>query len=306
MYAGSGNVALASAVAHQLGIALESTGVARFSDGETYVNVGHPRSIRGNTAIVIQSCMPSVNERLVEALLLIDAIRRHHPKRLIVIFPFFPYRRQQRQSEEGESVTSELVARLLETAGATSALLVEPHSMRLMEFFHIPVKSVTALDLFAEHWQRMKIVKPLVVAQDRGAVSRAQWVAAVLGSEIILLEKKRQSHDAVAGLTMNPAHAKRVVGATCLIVDDEINTGGTVVRAIEVLNAAGAKEIHVAATHAVLSGPAIERLSAASLASLVVTDSIGLSLEKRLPSMTVLSIAPLIAAAVKDIVAGRH
>ncbi len=306
IYSGSGNVALAAAVAHGLGVPLSPTGVARFSDGETYINVAEPKAIRAATVIVIQSAIPAGNEKLMEALLLLDAIKRHQPQRLIAVFPFFPYRRQQRQTEAGEPVSAELVARLIEAAGATSVLLVDPHSTRTLDLFRIPVRSVTALNLFAEHWQQMHLPKPLVVAEDRGAVPRAQWVAALLEADSILLEKERLSHDTVEKLSMNPLHATRVAGATCFIVDDEISTAGTLQRAVETLAAAGAREVHVAVTHAVLSGPAIERLSVLSLSSIVVTDSIALGVEKRLRNMTVLPIAPLIVSSLKEMIGSRR
>lgn len=305
VYAGSGNIVLASSIAQGLGATLTPSGVARFSDGETFIGLGGHESVAGSTVVAIQSCMPSGNERLMEMLLLLDALKRLKPKRLLAVFPFFPYRRSGKE-KPGEAIGSELVARCVEAAGATRVVLVDPHSSRLVTFFKIPVETVTAMNLFIDEWKTQKFLRPLVVAQDRGAVQRAQWVASELGGETIAFEKQRGRADEVQSMAMNPAHAARVSGATCCIIDDEINAAGTLMRAIAVLVSAGAREIHVAATHAIFSGPAIERLGTAPISSLMVTDSIGFGPEKRLPNMKVLSVAPLLVKALKGIIDGRR
>lgn len=305
VYGGSGNIALASTIAQELGVSLTATGVAKFSDGEMFISVGEQEALRGSTVVVVQSCMPHGSDRLIEVLLLLDALKRLKPKQLIAVFPFFPYRRSEKD-KPGEANAGELMARLVEVAGATRVVLVDPHSPRLVSFFKIPVETVTATHLFTNVWGERKFSKPVVVAADRGAVQRAQWVASELGSDAIAFEKQRGRADEVTSMFMNPRHAERVRGATCLIVDDEINTAGTLMRAIEVLNAAGAAEIHVAATHAVFSGPAIDRLRTVPLSSMMVTDSIGFGPEKRLPAMKVLSVAPLIVKALKEMITRRH
>jgi ribose-phosphate pyrophosphokinase len=299
LFAGSSHPALAAALSKELGAPLGSLTTKTFSCGERYVRFGE--TIRGKDVYILQTAGTHPNEDLMELFLLCHAAKLSFAKTVHVILPHMPYARQDRVAEPREAISAKLVADLLERAGADHVLLLELHSDQIQGFFSIPADALSSRLIFADYFQQKKLPNPVVVAPDVGGAKRAKKFADSLGAPLAILHKSRPEHHK----TEVHEVVGDVSGKTCILYDDIIDTAGTLLSGKEALLARGAnKDVYAVATHAVLSGPAAERLNTAKFAEVVVTDSIPQD-PKKIPSLTVLTIAPLLAEVVRHIERGQ-
>jgi len=302
LFAGRGHPELAARVAEHLGVALTEQSVYDFANGETFVRFNE--SVRGCDAFVIQSHQRPVNEWIMEQLIMVDALKRASANRITVILPFYPYARQDKKHKGREPISARLVADLFRTAGANRIITVDLHTAQIQGFFDGPVDHLLAQSLLAGHVDAQYGAEEItVVSPDSGRVRLAEKWAQHLGGRPIAFIHKTRDPD-----KPNQAVANRVVGAVrdrlCVLIDDMIDTGGTIAAATEALLDEGASDVVIAATHGVLSDPAIERLSTCKAREVVFTDTLPIPGEKRFPAMTVLSIAPLLAEAIRQVFEG--
>ncbi|HEX6499370.1 MAG TPA: ribose-phosphate diphosphokinase [Micromonosporaceae bacterium] len=299
LFSGRAFPELAEEIGQVLGVAPTPTDAYDFANGEIFVR--YKESVRGSDAFVVQSMSQPVNEWLVESLIMVDALKRGSAKRITVVLPFYPYSRQDKKHRGREPISARLMADLYKTAGANRILTVDLHTAQIQGFFNGPVDHLFAMDLLATYVEDRYAGRPMtVVAPDSGRVRVAErWTDRLGGCPLAFIHKTRDP------LKPNQVVANRVVGEvegrTCLIVDDMIDTGGTITKAADILYDSGAAEVLVAATHAVLSDPATERLKNSRISEIVVTNTLPLPPEKHLDKITVLSIAPLIARAIREV-----
>jgi len=298
LFSGRANKELAGEVARHLGIDCGSVDLRDFANGEIYSRF--QESVRGTDAFVIQTHAAPVNERIMEQLIMIDALKRASAKRISAVVPFYGYARQDRKGRSREPITARLVADLFRVAGADRIITMDLHSGQIQGFFDGPVDHLTALPPLAEYIRtRYGPDNLVVVAPDAGRVKTAEKFAAMLSCPLAFLHKRR-SRDVANQVDMREVVGE-VAGMHCVIVDDMIDTAGTVVQGAEVLMANGAERVTAAATHGVFSGPAIDRLKNAPIDEVVVTNTLPLPDEKRLDKLVVLSIADIIAAAIRAV-----
>jgi ribose-phosphate pyrophosphokinase len=295
LFAGSGNPALAEAVAREVGVPLGACTFDRFPDGETFVRLEQP--VRGHQVFIVQPTGPPVNDSLVELLEFIDACRRAAAANIVAVVPYFGYARQDKRHGHREPVTASMVAYLLEAVGTNHVVTVDLHAAQIEGFFHIPVDALTAVPAFCDVLRPVLPKELIVVSPDEGRVKMAGQYAQRLNSTVAVLHKRRE--------TATKTHVTHVVGdvrdKACLIIDDMISTGGTISEAVEALLGAGARpEIIVAATHGPLIESARQKLSDESTRAVFVTDTIAPVIHDW-PKLQVVTIAPLIAAAIKRI-----
>lgn len=299
LFAGSSHPALATALSKELGVPLGKLTTKTFSCGERYVRF--EESVRGKDVYLLQTAGTHPNEDLMELFLLCQAAKLSFAKTVHVILPHMPYARQDRVSEPREPISAKMIAHLLEEAGADHVLVLELHSDQIQGFFSVPADALSSRLIFADYFRKKKLKDPVVVAPDVGGAKRAKKFADTFGAPLAILHKNRPEH--------GEAEVLHVVGEvenrTCILFDDIIDTAGTLLSAKQALLDRGAnKEIYAAATHAVLSGPAVERLTKANFAEVVVTDSIPHN-PKAFPSLTVLPIAPMLAEVLQHIESGQ-
>lgn len=288
LFSGTSNPKLAQKIAKNLKIKIGKITIKRFSDQEIYVNV--LENVKRKNVCVLQSCSTPGNEYLMELLIIIDALKKLKPKKITALIPFYPYRRQERKVEQGESITAELVARLLETAGVDKVILVDIHSEKILKFFKRQVVHLTALSLFVNYFKKKNLKDVMVIAPDQGVWQRNKKLAKSLGMPVAFIKKSRLGkHDVVPRMEV----PKEVKNKNIIMLDDEINTAGTIVKAAQLLKKQGAKNIFVAATHAVLSGPAIQRIKKSPIKEVVVTDTIIIPKQKRIRKIKIISVAEL-------------
>ncbi|HZC26968.1 MAG TPA: ribose-phosphate diphosphokinase [Actinopolymorphaceae bacterium] len=299
LFSGRAHPELAREVAELLGVDLVPTTAYNFANGEIYVRF--EESVRGCDAFVIQSHPAPINEWIMEQLLMVDALKRASAKRITVVTPFYGYARQDKKHRGREPISARLMADLLTTAGADRLMAVDIHTAQVQGFFDGPVDHLLALPLLAAHIEsRVDTSQVTVVAPDAGRVRVAeQWADRLGGRPLAFIHKTRDIN------VPNQVVANRVVGdvegRTCVVVDDMIDTAGTVVKAADALVAAGAGDVIVAATHGILSDPAVDRLKNAQIREVVVTNTLPVPDERRFDTLTVLSIAPLIARAIREV-----
>ena len=289
---------LADQVAAALGVDLVPTTAYDFANGEIYVRFGE--SVRGCDAFVIQSHASPINQWLMEQLIMIDALKRASAKRITVIAPSFPYARQDKKHRGREPISARLVADLFKTAGANRIISVDLHAAQIQGFFDGPVDHLWALPLLADYVKkRVDRSKLTIVSPDAGRVRVADLWSDRLAAPLAIIHKRRDPS------VPNQVRVHEVVGAvegrTCLLVDDMIDTAGTIVQAAEALRENGAAEVIAAATHPIMSGPAVDRLKNSSISEVIVTNTLPIPPEKEVDGITVLSIAPLISAAIKEV-----
>lgn len=298
LVSGRAHEELAQQVAENLGTELLPADVYNFANGEIYVRFSE--SVRGCDAFVLQSHCAPINEWLMEQLIMVDALKRASAKRITVIAPFFPYARQDKKHRGREPISARLVADLFRTAGADRIITVDLHTAQIQGFFDGPVDHLVALPILSDY-VRNNYEQPLaVVSPDAGRIKVAEnWSAALGGCPLAFIHKTRDID------RPNQTKANRVVGDVkgrmCVLVDDMIDTGGTIVQAAEACMAEGAKGVVIVATHAVFSGPAVERLKNSVANEVIVTNTLPLSEEKVFDKLTVLSIAPLLGRAVHEV-----
>ncbi|PWR12826.1 ribose-phosphate diphosphokinase [Micromonospora acroterricola] len=299
LFSGRGFPELAKEIGEVLGVAPTPADAYEFANGEIFVRFKD--SVRGSDAFVVQSVTHGVNTWVMETLIMVDALKRGSAKRITVVLPFYPYARQDKKHRGREPISARLVADLLKTAGANRILTVDLHTAQIQGFFDGPVDHLFAMDILAEYVEHKYAGRPMtVVAPDSGRVRVAErWTDRLGGCPLAFIHKTRDP------MKPNQVVANRVVGEVegrvCLIVDDMIDTGGTITGAADILKESGAAEILVASTHALLSDPATERLKNSPISEIVVTNTLPLTPEKQLDKLTVLSIAPLLARAIREV-----
>lgn len=296
LFALNSNLPLAEKIAERVGVPLSKSIVTRFSDGEIQINIDE--SVRGCDVYLIQSTSNPVNDNLMELLIMIDAVRRASANKINVVMPYYGYARQDRKTKAREPITAKLVANMLETAGADRVLALDLHAAQIQGFFDIPSDNLMGAPLLADYFLRHHLEKgAVVVSPDHGGVTRARKLAEFLHTPIAIVDKRRPRANVAEVMNI----IGDVKGKRCIIIDDMIDTAGTLTLAAQALIDAGATEVYASATHAILSGPAIKRLNDSPIKTLVLTDSINQPAEKKLDKMVLLSVGPLIGDAIKRI-----
>jgi ribose-phosphate pyrophosphokinase len=296
VFAGNANPELAAEICGALGLAQSEAMVRQFSDGEIYLQLRE--NVRGMDVFVIQPTCTPVDRNMMELLLMIDALKRSSAQRITAVLPYYGYARQDRKDKPRVPISAKLVAALLERAGADRVLTLDLHAAQIQGFFDIPVDHLFAMPVMIEYFRALEIPNLTVVSPDAGGVERARAFAKRLNSPLAIIDKRREE--------ANVAEVMNVVGdvsgRNCLLVDDLIDTGGTLVKGAEALLEKGAASVSACATHAVLSGPALERIEASELKEVVFTNSIPLSEAARNSCrIKSLSIAKLMADAIRSI-----
>ena len=286
------NPKLAREIVEKIGIDLGKCSVTRFSDGEIQINI--EESIRGCDVYVIQSTSNPVNEHMMELLIMIDALKRASAATINVVIPYYGYARQDRKARAREPITAKLVANLLETAGATRVIAIDLHATQIQGFFDIPVDQLLGVPILAGYFQKKGLEDIVVVSPDHGGVTRARKMADRLKSPIAIIDKRRPRPNVAEVMNI----IGDISGKTAIIIDDIIDTAGTITLAANALIEKGAKEVYACCTHPVLSGPAIERIENSPIKELVVTNTIPIPDEKIIAKITQLSVAPLMGEAI--------
>jgi ribose-phosphate pyrophosphokinase len=296
LFSGGGNPALAREIADALDEPLAEMTIFRYADGEVGVRI--EESVRGEDVFVIQPTCPPVNENLFELLIILDALRRASADRITAVLPYFGYARQDRKMRPREPISAKLVANLLTAAGCDRILAVDLHAGQLWGFFDIPLDHLPSRMTLAEYFLRKNLENVVVVSPDVGGVPRAREFAKQIGAPIAIIDKRRDKPNQVKEVV----HViGKVYRRTAIIVDDIIDTGGTLTVGAQALHKRGVTAVYACVTHAILSGPAIPRLAASRIQELVVTNTIPLAPEKLIDKITVLSVAPLVAEAIRRI-----
>jgi ribose-phosphate pyrophosphokinase len=289
---GTGNRGLAEEIAGQLGVDLCKATITRFADGEVFVRIDE--NVRGADVFIVQPTNPPA-ENILELLLLIDAVRRASAARITCVLPYFGYGRQDRKDQPRVAIGAKLMARMIETAGADRVLGLDLHAHQLQGFFDLPVDHLYAAPVFTAHYRKKQLNNLVVVAPDVGSAKMARGFAKRLNGSLAIIDKRRPKANVAEVVNV----VGEVEGMDCLIPDDMIDTAGTVSEAARALKNLGAKDIYVCATHALLSGPAVERLSNAPITEIAVTNSVLIPEAKRFPTLAVLSVGELLAKAIK-------
>lgn len=290
-----GNQPLAQEVANLVGIPLGKSTVKRFADGEVQINI--EESIRGCDVFIIQPTSNPVNEHLMELLIMIDACKRASAANINIVVPYYGYARQDRKARSREPITAKLVANLIETAGADRMIALDLHAPQIQGFFNMPIDHLMGVPILAEYFKNDTDIDPeecVVVSPDHGGVTRARKLADILKTPIAIIDKRRPKPNVAEVMNI----VGEIEGRTAIIIDDIIDTAGTITLAAQALKDKGAKDVYACCTHPVLSGPARERIENSAIKELVVTNSIQLD-EKRKPANTKeLSVAGLLAQAI--------
>ncbi len=297
IFTGNANPKLAEKIAAELSVDLGRIKVTHFSDGEICVKI--EESVRGEDVFLIQpTCWP-VNDNLMELLIMLDAFRRASARRITVVLPYYGYARQDKKIKPREPVTARLIADLVSVAGASRVLCVDLHAGQIQGFFDLPVDHLYAGPLIADYLAKQNLAdgSTVVVSPDVGGVPRARALAEHLGTPIAIIAKRRPEPNHVEIMEI----IGDVSGHTCIMIDDMIDTGGSIVQGAQALFERGAKAVYACCTHGVLSSDAIERVADSVIKELVITDTIPLADSKRHPKLTVLSVAGLLADAIRRI-----
>ena len=298
IFSGQANRPLAKDICSFLHLSLGRITLGKFPDGENYCKI--EEDVRGRDVFLMQSTCPPVNDNLMELLIMIDSCKRASAARITAVIPYFGYARQDRKDEGRVPITAKLVANVITRAGADRVLTMDLHAAQIQGFFDVPVDHLYAAPVLNEHFRTLDLNSDelVVVSPDEGSIKRAIGHAQRLGGTLAIVDKRRSS---AMDTRQENIIGGPVDGKVALMFDDMVSTAGSICGAAHLVHQAGAREIHVAATHAVLCGPAFERLEKAPITSLVVTDSIPLSANQRFPQLRVLSVAPLLAEAIKRI-----
>ena len=292
LLAGTANRALAEEISRCLGVDLAKVTLSRFADGEIFVRIDE--NVRGHDVFIVQPTNPPA-ENIMELLLLLDAARRASSARITCVMPYYGYSRQDRKDQPRVAIGAKLMANLIMTAGADRVLGIDFHQHALQGFFDIPVDHLYAAPVFVSHYRKKRLKDLVVVAPDVGSAKMARGFAKRLNGSFAIIDKRRPAANVAEVLNV----VGEVEGRDCLIPDDMIDTAGTVSAAARALKELGANDIYVCATHPLLSGPAVERLSAAPIVEVTVTDTIAIPPERRFPQLRVLSVGELLAKAIR-------
>lgn len=294
IFAGNSNRPLAESIARKLGTELGNIEVCTFSDGEISVHLGE--TVRGRDLFIVQSTCNPVNDNLMELLIMIDAAKRASAGRITAVIPYFGYARQDRKARSRDPITAKLVANLLMSAGADRILTMDLHADQIQGFFDIPVDNLLGGPILNNYFASYKDVD-VVVSPDVGSVKRSRKVAEKLNVPLAIIDKRRPKANVMEVMNI----IGDVNGKNCLMVDDMIDTAGTICQGAQAIKDNGANKIYACCTHAVLSGPAIERLKKSPIDKLVMLDTIPLPEEKKLDNMEILTTADIFAAAVENV-----
>ncbi|MEH7380112.1 ribose-phosphate diphosphokinase [Bacillus sp. JJ1533] len=286
------NAPLAEEIANSIGVELGKCSVTRFSDGEVQINI--EESIRGCDVFVIQSTSAPVNEHIMEVLIMIDALRRASAKTINIVMPYYGYARQDRKARAREPITAKLIANLLETAGADRVITLDLHAPQIQGFFDILIDHLMGVPILSDYFKSKNLEDIVVVSPDHGGVTRARKMADRLKAPIAIIDKRRPRPNVAEVMNI----VGNIEGKTAILIDDIIDTAGTITLAANALVENGASEVYACCTHPVLSGPAIERIQNSKIKELVVTNTIRLPEEKKIAKIKELSVAPLIGEAI--------
>lgn len=286
------NAPLAQEIAKSVGVELGKCSVTRFSDGEIQINI--EESIRGCDVYVIQSTSAPVNEHIMEVLIMIDALRRASAKTINIVMPYYGYARQDRKARAREPITAKLVANLLETAGADRVITLDLHAPQIQGFFDILIDHLMGVPILADYFKTKNLEDIVIVSPDHGGVTRARKMADRLKAPIAIIDKRRPRPNVAEVMNI----VGNIEGKTAILIDDIIDTAGTITLAANALVENGASEVYACCTHPVLSGPAIERIQNSKIKELVVTNTILLPEEKKIDKIKELSVAALIGEAI--------
>ena len=295
LFCANASVDLAKRIAAQLGLPLSQNEVKTFSDGEISVSLFD--SVRGRDVFVIQSTNYPVNDNLMELLIMIDALKRASAGRITAIMPYFGYARQDRKAKARDPITAKLVANLLEAAGADRVLTMDLHANQIQGYFDIPVDHLLGMPILEKYYKEKGLDDLVIVSPDHGSVTRARNLAQRLNCPIAIIDKRRPEPNKSEIMNI----IGNIEGKNCIIVDDMIDTAGTIRNAANAIKEMGAKAVYAGATHAVLSGPAIERIEDSAIEELVLLNTITLPEEKKLEKMRFISVAPIFAEAMTRI-----
>jgi len=290
--AGTANRPLAEEIAQELNQPLCRVTIRRFADGEIFVKIDE--NVRGLDVFIIQPTNPPA-ENLLELLILIDAATRASAARVNVVMPYYGYARQDRKDQPRVAISAKLVANLITTAGADRVLGIDFHQHQLQGFFDIPVDHLYAAPVMVQHYRQKRMHQPVIVAPDVGGAKIARGFAKRLDASLAIIDKRRPSANIAEVLNV----VGEVEGRDCLLVDDLIDTGGTMAEGVLALKRLGAREVYCGATHALLSGPAVDRLSSSGVTEVAVTNTITIPEDRRFDRLKVLSVAPLLAKAIR-------
>ncbi|MBK6495620.1 MAG: ribose-phosphate pyrophosphokinase [Gemmatimonadales bacterium] len=291
LLSGSANRPLAEEIAQQLGGQLCKVTLKRFADGEIFVRIDE--NVRGRDVYVINSTNPPA-ENMLELLLLMDAARRASAARITAVMPYFGYARQDRKDQPRVAISAKLMANMVSVAGADRVLAIDFHQHQLQGFFDLPVDHLYAAPVFVQHYRQMNLQDVVVVAPDVGSAKMARGFAKRLNGTLAIIDKRRTGPNVAEVVNV----VGDVAGKNCILADDMIDTGGTMAEAVHALKRLGANDVYICATHALLSGPAVERLSAAPVTEVAVTNTIAIPPDRHFPALKVLSIAGLLAKAI--------
>jgi len=299
VFAANSNKPLAEKIARQLGLPLSKCEVGTFSDGEITVSIGE--TVRGSDVFIIQSTCTPVNNNLMELLIMIDAMKRASAGRITAVIPYFGYARQDRKSKSRDPISAKLVADIITAAGADRVLTMDLHAAQIQGFFNIPLDHLEGMPILSQYIERKNLEDLVIVSPDLGSVNRARKIANRLDVPIAIIDKRRPKP--------NVSEIMNIIGdikdKNLLIIDDIIDTAGTLCNAANALKERGAKSVRACATHGILSGPAVERIQASALEELILLDTIPLPEEKKLDKIKVESVAPIFAQAIQRIYADQ-
>lgn len=290
LISGTANPEFAKKVAEYLGTELAEVAVNRFSDGEINVNIAE--SVRGQDMFIVQPTCSPANDNLMELLIIVDALKRSSAGTINAVVPYFGYARQDRKAAPRVPISAKLVADMLETAGVDRVITIDLHAAQIQGFFNIPVDHLIGATLFVEYIKNKKLSNPIIASPDVGGVARARGYAEKLGYDLVIVDKKREKANESEVMNI----IGEVEGRDVIILDDMVDTAGTLTKAADVLKAKGANSVMACCTHGVLSGPAFDRIEKSTLDELVITDTIPLS--KTHPKVTVLTAAEITAKAI--------
>lgn len=292
IFSGNANAKLAREIADYLGVTPGAAQVTRFSDGEIHVKINE--SVRGADVFIIQPTCTPVDETLMELLIMIDAARRASARRITAVLPYYGYARQDRKTRARDPITAKLVANILTASGARRVITMDLHAGQIQGFFDIPVDHLPGVPILAEYILQSSLEDIVVVSPDLGSVTRARDLANRIGAPIAIIDKRRPEP--------NVAEVTNIIGAiqdkTVVMIDDIIDTAGTITKGAVALKQWGAKEIYVCCTHAVLSGPAVKRLQEAPIKEIIFTNTIPVPKDKMIEKFKILSVAPLLGEAI--------
>ncbi|HEX9819154.1 MAG TPA: ribose-phosphate pyrophosphokinase [Methylomirabilota bacterium] len=297
LFTGNANRALAEEIAQYLHVALGEAEVSRFSDGEIFVQVNE--NVRGTDVFIVQPTCPPVNDSLMELLIMIDAFKRASAHRITAVLPYYGYARQDRKVQGRMPISAKLVADLLEAAGVNRVLALDLHAGQIQGFFNVPVDHLFAgPGVMIDYLKKKDLQDAVIVAPDAGGVERARAIAKRLSAGLAIIDKRREGPNSAVAMHL----IGDVDGRDAIVIDDMIDTAGTLVQAVGAIQREGARRILACGVHPVLSGPAIERIKASPIEEVVVTNSIPLTPEKRTAArITVLTVAPLLGEAIRRI-----